>query len=367
VVTSQGASAVRLYAGGDAAEWDVGISPLRELAYRLAGHDVPVEIAIPGAIFNQLEESDRFSLASLADHPKITVCEIEAVPRCGSGWLLAEALPQPSNQWALGLASATAFNEQWGKNADCPLVTSTKGGVPTPKAVNRTAESIRPRPLDAGDREIEVHHELDGPLQGFGKRLWGHVAQLHTPTQKRFADLKDEVRSVTYRDRYLFTPLSVALLVELIAGLREFVGRERWAAPAVRIVTTNRRASGENLTRNRIWSDWIDASLRDRALRATFDYIGITACVEIADTATTGHSRLLEVEWSSRMRSTLRFDQGISYWRAARSNKPQETYFNTGDSDSDEAGRHLAELSVNVEGSQLPTQLFAKIRQEERQ
>jgi hypothetical protein len=279
---------------------------------------------------------------------------------------LAEALPQPSNQWAVGLASATAFNGQWGKNADCPLVTSTKGGVPTPKTVTRTAESICPRQLDAGDREIEVHHELDGSLQGFGKRLWGHVAQLHTPTQKRFADLQDEVRSVTYRDRYLFTPLSVALLVELIAGLREVVGRGRWAAPEVRIVTTNRRVAGENTSKNRIWSDWIDASLRDRALRAAFKSIGITACVEIAEAATTGHSRLLEIEWSSGMRSTLRFDQGISYWRAAHSNKPHDTYFNTGNSDSDEAGKKLAGLSVHVEGSLQPTQLFAKIRSDKR-
>ena len=71
---------------------------------------------------------------------------------------------------------------------------------------------------------------------------------------------------------------------------------------------------------------------------------------------------MLELEWSSGKKYTLRLDQGVSYWRASYSNSRQSTYFDNSDDDFVEIGRHLAELSVRIEGSTLPTQLFAKIR-----
>jgi len=361
-VTGQGANAIRLYAGGNARDWDVGISPLRELAYRLAGQGISTEIAIPKKIFGDLEDMDRHLIASLADHPKISICEIQNSPQCGEGWLLAEILASPSSRWALGDVHSIAFNDKWGNDNGGPLVATTAGrfiGTPT---VTHTADSIRPKLFDAGDCEVEIHHELDGVLQGFGKRLWTLLAEFHPATQMRLADQKDDVVAVAYRDRYLFTPLSVALLADLVAGLRELVGQPRWAVSAIHIVTTNRRPTGENISRNSIWSDWTDSALRDQALKATFGYLGIDANVELGDTSTTGHSRILELEWSSGKKLTLRLDQGVSYWRASYTNSRQATYFDTSDNNFAEIGKHLAEMSIRIEGSALLTQIFSKIR-----
>lgn len=361
-VTGQGTGTVRLYTGNSAADWDIGISPLREVAYRLAGHGIATEIAIPSPIFEELDDSDRYLIASLADHPNISITEIKASPRCGEGWLLAETVSEPSSRWALGFASAIAFNEKWGNNNDGPLVTTTSGKVFDGQALIRTAASIRPQLLEAGDCEVEIHHELDGSLQGFGARLWDLLSEEHPATKIRLADPQDEVVSITYRDRYLFTPLSIAILVEVTASLRELIGQSRWAANQINVVTTNRRATGENISRNSIWSDWTDASLRDQVLVAAFNYLGINANVELADTSTTGHGRILELEWSSGKKHTLRFDQGVSYWRASHSNSRQATYFDSSAKNFDEIGKYLAELSVRIEGAMLPTQLFSKIR-----
>lgn len=361
-VTGQSANTVRLYAGGNAADWDVGISPLRELAYRLAGQGIATEIVMPKQIFGDLEDLDRHLIASLADHPQISINEIQSSPQCGQGWLLAETLASPSSRWALGDAQAIAFNDKWGSTRDGPLVTTTAGtflGTPT---VTRTAESIRPKLLDAGDCEVEIHHELDGHLQGFGTRFWTLLAESHLATQLRLADQKDDVVAVTYRDRYLFTPLSVALLADLVAGLRELVGQPRWAASAIHVVTTNRRPTGENFSRNSIWSDWTDSALRDQALEATFGYLGIAVNVETTDISSTGHSRTLDVDWSSGKKHFLRLDQGVSYWRAAHANSRNAKYFDTSNADFSEIGRHLAELSIRVEGSTLPTHVFVKVR-----
>lgn len=358
----QSASGVRFYTGGALGAWDIGPSPLRELTYRLAGKGVEVEIVVPDQIIATLDDADRFLLASLADHPKVAVRAIATPQQCGQGWLVAETLTSPTSHWALDTEEGLAFGLDWGKG-NGSLITARSDTPLSLAGDTLAAGAIRPQRIDSGDREIEIHHELDGALQGFGRRFWQHIAGQHPATRDHLADANGDLVSLTYRDRYLFTPLSVALLAELVCGLRQLVGQERWAIRNFHIITTNRRSAGENSARNTIWSDWPEMNVRHQVVEATFRYLGIDAFIQLADTATTGHGRLLEVEWSSGRKLTLRLDQGVSYWRAARSNGRQACYFNLGPGDTDRRGKQLAELEVGIEGAHLPTQLFVKARQ----
>ena len=360
-VSQQSASRVRFYTGGAQGAWDIGPSPLRELTYHLAGKGVEVEIVVPDQMIATLDDADRFLLASLADHPKVAVRAIATPQQCGQGWLVAETLTSPASHWALDTEAALAFGLDWGKS-EGPLITAGSA-TPSPLAGDALAAgTIRPQRIDSGDREIEIHHELDGALQGFGRRFWQHISSQHPATRDLLADANGDLVSLTYRDRYLFTPLSVALLAELVCGLRQLVGQERWAVRNLHVITTNRRSAGENTARNTIWSDWPEMNVRHQVLEATFRYLGIDAFIQLADTATTGHGRLLEVEWSSGRKLTLRLDQGVSYWRAAHSNSRQACYFNLSAGDADMRGKQLAELVVGIEGAHLPTQLFVKVR-----
>jgi len=361
VATRQGAGGLRFYTGGAPETWDIGPSPLRELAYRLAGHGVNVEIMVPGHILEVLDDADRYLLASLADHPKISLRAQAAPARCGQGWLLAETLTAPCRRWAIGEETALAFGPDWGRN-EGPLVMAEQDTLPLQAGEALTAETIRPRLIEQGDREIEIHHELDGPLQGFGMRFWQCLADLHAATNALLADQDDDVTALFYRDRYLFTPLSVALLAEVVSGLRERVGQERWALTDFAVTTTNRRVAGDNPARNTIWADWPHTDIRDQALRAAFRYLGVDASIHLADGAATGHGRLLEVEWASGRKLTLRLDQGVSYWRAAHSNSRQACHFNLNPGEVELRGKQLAELAVGIEGARLPTQLFLKVR-----
>lgn len=358
----QNANGVRLYTGGALDTWDIGPSPLRELAYRLAGQGIEVEIVVPDQVIGALDDADRFLLASLADHPKVTVRAIAAPRRCRQGWLVAETMTSPVSRWALGEEGSLAFGLDWGKSEGLLVTTSNGTQLPVPGEI-LAAGTIRPQRIDSGDREIEIHHELDGALQGFGKRFWQHVSSQHPATKALLADLDVDLVSITYRDRYLFTPLSVALLAELVCGLRQLAGQARWAVSNLHVITTNRRSAGENTARNTIWSDWPEMNVRNQVLDATFRYAGIDVSIQLADAATTGHGRLLEVEWSSGRKLTLRLDQGVSYWRAAHSNNRQACYFNLNAGETDLRGKLLAELAVRIEGAHLPTQLFVKVRQ----
>lgn len=361
VATRQRVSGLRFYTGGTPDTWDIGPSPLRELAYRLAGQGFNVEIMVPGRILDALDDVDRYLLSSLADHPKISLHALAAPARYGQGWLLAETLTAPTRRWAIGEETALIFGPDWGRN-EGPLVMAEQDTPPHQAGEILAAETIRPRLIKQGDREIEIHHELDGPLQGFGERFWQHLAAHHTATQALLADQDDDVTALIYRDRYLFTPLSVALLAEVVSGLRIRVGQGRWALAHFAVITTSRRVAGGNSARNTIWADWPHTDIRDQALLAAFRYLGIDTSIHLADGATTGHGRLLEVEWASGRKLALRLDQGVSYWRAAPSNSRQACNFNMNPGEVELRGKQLAELMVRIEGAQLPTQLFLKVR-----
>ena len=360
-VDRQGVNGVRLHAGDSAETWDVGISPLRELAYGLAGRGVAVEIALSLSEVRRLEDADRYLLGSLADHPGVTFRELRREARVGGGWLVAAALSQPGLCWASADASGIRFGPEWGGLPGGLMVTGT-GDVSEFSGAPIAPEMIRPEPVETGDAEIEVARELDGNLQGFGRRLWSRIREEHAATRLLLDDVNSDVMAISYRDRYLFTPISVALLAEVVCGLREEVGQARWEAKETSVFTANCRVSGENMMRNTVWADWLDMGARNRAIVATFGYLGVTANIQSGETAALGHGRLLEIRWSTGRTLTLRFDQGVSYWRASSANRREACYFDVNSKDDEATGQALAELALRIEGSVLPTQLFVKVR-----
>lgn len=128
----------------------------------------------------------------------------------------------------------------WG-DGEGPLIVHENHTLPENAGEVLDALSLRPRPTDASDREIEIHHEVDGSIQAFGKRLWLLLGEQHRPSRRLIGDTKASVTSLKYRDRYLFSPLSVALLLRLLAGLRECVDESRWQIPVVNVMTLERR------------------------------------------------------------------------------------------------------------------------------
>ncbi len=361
VVTRQGVPGVRLYAAGAPETWDVGPSPLRFLAYRLAGQGVDVEIVLSAKSLEALDETDRYLLASLADHPRIYIRTITGQARAGRGWLLAETTGTPARRWALGSDTALVFAMNWGESAE-PLIMVDADELSALKGERLAAGTIRPHKIDIGDREVEIHHQLDGPLQGFGQRFWQHLSACHPATHALLGNQDCDITAISYRDRYLFTPLSIALLAEIVSGLRRAVGRGQWADPMMNVVTMNRRASGVNHARNTVWSDWQELAIRDQTLIETFRYQGIEASVQLALNSETGHGRVMEITCSSGINLTLRLDQGVSYWRAAHTNSRQVCSFDFRVADAHVQGKRLAELAVGIEGALLPTQLFIKVR-----
>ncbi|MBL3601401.1 MAG: DEAD/DEAH box helicase [gamma proteobacterium endosymbiont of Lamellibrachia anaximandri] len=361
VVSRKVIQQIRLYAGGEVDDWDVALSPLKDLVYLLGSKEIDVQVMLLEGAIDALEEGDRYLLASMAQTPYIEIHAIQAIPRYGKGWLLAETLSGESVKWAADSAAALQMGLQWGL-VDGPLVMTNNDMSGSVDSKPITAEKIRPSNIEIGDRELEIHRELDGPLKGLGDRFWSHLSSMHAPTEELLSDSNSQVIYIAYRDRYLFTPLSVRLLAEIISGLRDAVGRERWKPGEIEVFTLECRPDRMGRSRYKVWSDWYDTGIRDQVLVSTFDLAGLQAKIQIGDPRKTGHGRLLEISFSSGKRLTVRFDQGVSYWRVSHSAANRNTYFDHNEAGSLAQSKKLMNLTIPIEAANLATQLFLKIR-----
>lgn len=353
---------VRLYAGGDPDEWDVGISPLRQLIYRLAGSNWNVEIVLSEAAVASVGAADKHLLASLADHPSVKVRLVAATPVGNGGHVIAEVLGNHQGVvWAFGDETSITFGPKWGMSS-LPLVRAYVSSSHELEGQLIGSEVLRPAAIDTGDKELSIHHELDGTLHNFGQRFWSLVGSEHMASQRLLADSQASVTHFRYSDRYLFTPLAAALLVELVEGVRSIVGSKRWLSPKLEIFTTNQRSFGENYARQTVWADWSDLAIRDQAVVYAFSHNEIDASLHGVDKVATKHGRLLEIDFDSGSRLSLRLDQGVSYWRAYSGRGQRATCHFDFDLDSVEQGRRIAQLQVQVEGGGWPTEIFVKVR-----
>lgn len=356
-----GAGEVRLFVGGSPDEWDIGPSPLRALAYQLAAAQRKVEIVIEKRCFDALDDVDCQLLASLADYPDslISVRKIAKLDMAGNAQVVAELRDGVKTcRWAIADVSATAFNMAWGNSAASLIVGANLEPLPLSGEIV-TSKQLRRDSVVIGDREIEVFHELDGPLQGFGKRFWKLITRSHAETALLFSKSGDDVVRVSYHDRYLFSPLAAALLVDLIAGFRDTVGKDRCGNPVIEITTTNEPSPGKNRN-GLLWDNWVDMGTRDGAISHALEYHGLNAVLRSVDKNKSLHGRVLEVEFSSKRILIVRFDQGVSYWRAKSSNRRK--FFDFDEPDLIAQGIKVAELSIDVESNSFPTHLFIKTR-----
>lgn len=363
------ATLIRLFAGASVGECSFGSSPLRALAYRLSALSRNVEIVIARSTLEALDEADRYSLASLADHPAVSVRATTSCPQLNGGVaILAEVLSgQLATQWASGDAGACCLNEHWGGSA-LPIIVAS-GLTPTAKEGERLdSAAIRPKRVDPADREIVIHHQIDGNVQGFGRRFWDCISREHERTRSLLQSPQHQVVAIEYSDRYLFTPLSVALLLEVVAGLRECVGRDRWSNPVCKVTTTRARPTGESRVFGTLFADWPDPFVRDKVLVGAFEYLGMDAEAHVPDKQVVKHGRTLEVSFSNGESLTVRLDQGVSYWRVPLVSAGRRVNVSFQFAEGTGAGlatqiKRLAELSVPVEGAFHPTEVFVKARQ----
>lgn len=350
----------QLYLGGNTLDADFAISEFRQLAYDLASLGKKVNIIVQENALQHYHEDDLITLRSLSDHDNISSFSIEVLPELKGGRIIAEVSFSTGENyvWAVPNGEALTPNANWGISS-----TTVKGQLENPPSSEikiLEKKQFQPENINNTDKEILIHHELDGSINGFGNRLWTYISKEHPSINNQLTN--HLVTSVEYSDRYIFTPLSLALLKELVIGLREYVGFEHWNSPALTIQTLEKRNYSENRgIPGLIYSDWLNSRERNQVLEEIFNEVGIKATVK----STNQHSRALIVHFGNQKTLTLRLDQGVSYWKVQTRNsfgKSATNYFNFDDEIREQVKSILKFKDISIQGSNAPTELFLKLR-----
>jgi hypothetical protein len=206
--------------------------------------------------------------------------------------------------------------------------------------------------------EIEIKVQLNGVVNGFGKRFW---QLLHTQSTAIQEEQNNEHRivKINYYDRYLNTPLMVALLAELIEGLRNVASQ--WDSPEVLIHSAP--PSVPKFASSKIWDNFTSVESRDKAIESTLAYSDIKAYAYTKEKRQLPHYRRLEIVYSNGERLLVRFDQGLGYWGVDRGYRlpSYELLFNF-DSRGSAMGEKIAEFKVKIsnESEHHGTQIVVK-------
>ncbi|MBK9214623.1 MAG: DEAD/DEAH box helicase [Chloracidobacterium sp.] len=356
-VINGGVQMVRLFAGGDLENWDVAASPLRALAFRLVGQNVKVEIIVPEDAKQGLDSVDLYPLANLAGHPDIEVKAITELPRVGDAYLLAETAGKVT-KWAVGDVAVTEFNPNWGIS-DNSLV---KGDDLVRLDYDSPALSMQDLlpAAERSDRQIDIGNEIDGPVRGFGNRFWNRIMAEHSAAGDLLNSANERVIGVSYSDRYLFDPLSVALLTEIAKGLKALVG-VRWEASAIGISTMDK--SDVRLNPWRLFHNWVDMNARNRVMEMTLGSIGLQANIHIFERRSEiEHGRAFRIELSSGKIVEIRLDQGMGYWAIPWSTNARLKEYNFTLPHESQCA-NLVALTTNIEGQGMGTQVFLRVRE----
>lgn len=357
-VIGGGVNTVRLFTGGKLDLWDVAVSPARSMAFRLTGHSTKVEIFVPSDSCQNLDQSNLYSLATLSEHPDIKVIPYDDFPMAGDGYVLAEALGQKNMKWATSDACAIGFNTSWA-NPESSLIKVQGGENSVQTGQSLTFSQLLPK-SQPDDRRVDISNEIDGLVKGFGARFWNHVLSEDSLAASLLKNTTENIVSLSYSDRYLSNPLSVALLLQVLGELRIRVG-ERWTVTNTSISLLGKIGNSYGYP-NKLWNDWLDTTIRSQIITQVLEFIGLSAQMKIvASVSEIEHGRPLRITLSSNRVLEIRFDQGMGYWRVPASTHHHQSRFDFNMAPQTQAAR-IADLSNFVEGGYGGTQVFLSVR-----
>jgi hypothetical protein len=279
---------------GEPGEWDLDAWPLTPVVERWGGRGREPIVLVD---FDKLRTADGVTRKQVALWAKRARVILHAA-RSAPSWLAAIISGGSGTAWSSTARSATEVGNAWAAASEAPLV---RGPVRRPDMG---------RPIDVegllwtGGREslIEIRRECDGPVSAFGARLRGLVRARTGELDRLFSE---PLLELVYSDRYLFSPLTVRLVTELVRGFCD-------AESLVKVRTVPARRDGREPGGTRLQDDWSDLSRRNKVLAQMLSEAAPRAQLELVSNMP--HRRRLDFKARSDS-GTVYFDQGVGSWR----------------------------------------------------
>jgi hypothetical protein len=333
-------------------DWDLAASPLRHNLQRwsVKGN---VRLLVPAGTIAALEPDVRYGVALMTQLEHVSIHEGTS----SHANLLAEVVSQDrtiafaSRDIGIGIPDAS-----WGESVAALLV---RGRISTSTRCGRALQIPFdvPKVIRKKSGRLDIRNECNGSAEETGRKL---VERIAAASDEIMIDGNGDIQKVIYRDRYLNAPLSGMLLIAFISAMKQRHA-DRWANPPVEIVTVAVPDSQNSYVASTlVRHNWRDTDARNNALRAGFDYCGMTAVVRVMDKQSVPHARVLEFGAEGGQKLRLWLDQGFGYWTPKRGDGHSPHYlarfpFNAS---VQVQGTVLGEGKCPVEGQSFATHVF---------
>jgi DEAD/DEAH box helicase domain-containing protein len=285
---------------GSAKEWQLTDWPIVRALPRLRDHGAQItfvltkkEVASP-----DLELQQKLELHRMAASSRMSM--IDQFP--GAGKLVLLGYAKVAGR-IVGIATEDAVaslpGPAWGIGDKKPLVFGE--ATVSPKIAPMQMERLIQLSL-GNAKHIPIKNQIDGVSTGFGKRFWKLLGQSEP---LGIANLREEkVAQIRYRDRYLRSPLSIKLLVEVLDS-----APGKTAQTKVEISTVPLECGG--LLSSLASHDFSEEHLR----KAVISQLLPNAELHLFHRRDLSHARRLELVLSNGRTMHILLDQGFGAWK----------------------------------------------------
>ena len=294
-----GLTRLTLFLHGDATGWDAMDWTGPELLAAAQRCGVEVALALPAGEVPKLAFAQKLDLVRAVARSGGALRSCANLPMAGGLPIIAEIEAGGRHQQiATPSPSAATVGPTWGDVSVAPALV----GAHAPAEMGPALSLAKLAAFGEGNSaHVDIRHQFDGPVAGFGKAFWKAVVPLRP---QAFAG-KRPVARVVYSDRYLRTPLSVRLLAGILHAMP---GRNE--ATAVEVVSEQGSGADREPPRA-LHHTWPEDTTRGAVLRTLLP----SASVSLRPKDACAHARSLRLDFADGKAVTIHLDQGLGAWR----------------------------------------------------
>ena len=244
--------------------------PFASLLNAARARGAAARLALRRMTFEASNAAQRLGLRDVgARHDLVLVLADPSEAPNGAVLLVTLETAAGTTAWYTRDRTAAAIGTSWGVGPDAPIV---YGVLPDPCVVAAIdAASLLPRPTTA---MLVISDDAGRPLDEFGPWL---ARQLRDKLEPLSLWRPGTLASLSYSDRYLRSPLTVALAWRACAGLRDALA-PRGARIPLRIVSAPVSPSQSRLPFH-LHDDWQRTEDRDRVAAQLAQFLGFTTTI----------------------------------------------------------------------------------------
>lgn len=272
-----------------------------------------VTLVLDAKSIADMPEDVASQLASLAETGGFDVVTTNKPAIVGATVAVVAGGKKRHRTWACSSIEDLAPGDDWGRSIEPAWAVRVDIDAPMPTI--EAAKSVPPaslRPNKQRDRnavEFEIGAEADGTLVGFGARFWKLVEE-RSVEAKAFLAGAQKLASITYTDRYLTSPLPVALLFDTVDALKV----RGLVDASTSLELRGARLKYQEYRTALIDSNWDDTLARSRVVVELGRTIGIKAAFSETDHRRLPHKRQLDLTRADGSVLMIRLDQGFGPW-----------------------------------------------------